>query len=263
MNLFQFYQEAAINFATNTKLFNDYDDEVNSATIREIRKLQKAYQEDATVSYVDPFTRFAYCMHFAPKHAVIWRYLTRTLQSSYGDNVCLNFCGFGPASELIGVLEGCNLEDGASFDIAAFDSESGWNDIGTHIVETYSDKRGISIRCNYSSFADNLHPQTMMFGSFILSDMARSGQLGNIRSLVPSEKRPLQAQFLDFPMYTDKQNKRVLLSNTLNCAWMSLKNRGLNPLPDVINEYENCDSIRCDIGIPSKLSLNVFFMDFK
>lgn len=193
----------------------------------------------------------AYVLHFAPKHAVIWKRLAAAYSwtgRSHG-RWQWNDIGAGPGSEVFGLL--CGLPDlkETTFDVVAVDQEGAWRDVFEIARDIFIKRTGTEFDALYTNDIRNIHPRGQTIGSFCLSDAGRNGSIAGLLSGLGATSEIKECRFLDFPSYkagtgTVYVNKAVSASG-FACSYDHLPDMKLN-LSDAINaEIADCPTVYC------------------
>lgn len=225
--------------------------------------LRAAYGRGEPVDYSDWKRRVAYLMHYAPKHAVIWRQYAQGRKIAENGNIRLNSVGTGPGSEIIGWLEGTTWRAPGTLHLVCLEAEEGWREILEIVLDEYQTRAGRAINNLMTNTPANLMAQQRVIGSFVLSDLGRQDSLDSFVHGLAQHIGPARGLFLDAPAFRDAAGDSHLISQCVACGYTHLPSDGFHCMQAINDEMDACDPIFCYHRIVSEPSLNVFRIRFE
>jgi len=263
VNLFDFYQEVTLRYLRQNHGLSGISKQLEQRLCNELARLRQDYRKGIPIDYSDKHRRVAYALHYAPKHAVIWREYAHLFGHTANQNLDLNLLGPGPGSELFGWLEGIDWANPGAVAIACIEKEKSWLEFLQCATAMYQETTGIAIKGTFSTDSSKMIKGAHLLGSFVLTDMGRSGELHTLGRLVASANRPLTATFLDAPAYTNKQGATCLVSTEPALGFTSLKGYGPDLRAAILREMDACKPLCCRYDQFDVPNINAFFRNYK
>lgn len=212
MNLFDLFSEAADVFARSRAL------NVTGGSA-ELSALAQAYYGAAAVDYSSDLRKYVYLKSYAPKYALVWRTYIRLKQPWIMDERAVwqfNSIGTGPASEVIGVMESMNWAGKSPrTEVVCLESERTWDEVGKIVAELYRIKTGRDLALFYTDDVGRLIRRGEVFGSMVVSDMARAGTVQKSMAAIQSSVTPAKGLFLDTIQYTTPHGATARVSDQI------------------------------------------------
>ena len=168
----------------------------------EYTALSNSYFGALPINYNNIDLMLAYTRFYAPKHAVIWRDYFASFRPMEGD-IELNLLGCGPAPELFGLLEGIRWNKPGKVVVHAYDINPRWEEFVRFGCDVYGKKLKLDIEVDFATDASVCVPGKLVLGSFIITDMIRSGEASKFDTYIP-KGRPAEVILMDCPLYTGK-----------------------------------------------------------
>lgn len=264
MNLFDFYRSVALRWMGKT-----------SFSAADIREISKAYHQlcsdfhgDKPVSYVADEAKLAYLLVFAPRHAIYWRHYCREKQFRGFSGMTLNSVGTGPASEVVGFLEGATLlvehdenDKPVPFvvNLTACDTEVTWRPVQDAVAQEYR-RTGRVINPRWTNDVANLLPATVTLASYLLSDLARQNAIEACLSAMRDSVKPTLGIFLDTATFK-REDKELYVSREIPDGFDRKFDQIGVGLKDIANkELDACATHEFKKPLDQDPALNAFFM---
>ncbi|OJU62517.1 MAG: hypothetical protein BGO01_08555 [Armatimonadetes bacterium 55-13] len=264
LNLFQFFQDVALRFQAECLGINGIDGARHNVLNQELTHLKEAYFAEDGIEYDSPDRMVAYTLHFAPKHAVIWRCMAQRFTSSgEGEDWKLNAIGPGPGSELFGILCGLPDAENLNIDFVGLEREGAWRDLFEIAREEFILRTGLKIDGFLTNDPKNLEPEGQVIGSLVLSDAARHGELVKLAQDISGATSSGEGWFLDFNYKVPMGNgTREFLNQPLRRAGFATRD---DPLKDdlqlakaIRDEMADCNHLYCTRPVKENLPLNFY-----
>jgi hypothetical protein len=256
VNFYQFFRDVALEYQMDQKGISGINKARAIQLESSLHNLQSAYFGCDPVSYSDLDRRLAYTLNYAPKHAVIWRELVQNkkLVNSWAREWNLNSIGPGPGSDVFGILAGSNLQFGDTVTISGLEEEETWRDLFEIASKKYRKETGIQLEVFQTNKCSFLNPRGQVFGSFVLSDAARSRKLGKLLEELVGVTGDETAQFLDFPLFTEGPDGSAFLIDKIRalgfkCTRTPLPQMSLNLKEAISKEMSGCQPLYCQTSI--------------
>lgn len=264
VNIFDLFDEAAEVYANDLSLDT-------SGHLEELSSLKQAYFGTNPVDYSSPLRRYVYLRNFAPKHAIVWRtYVRNNLKWRMDARKVYQFnaVGTGPASEVIGILEGIDWnEKSPPVEPVCLETETGWFEAGEIVARLYREKRGLPLKIKYTSSPGDMIKSAYVFGSMVISDLARGGNVYEVLDAIREAVRPAQGLFLDTTVCKLPSGVTAYTSDQMHSIrsgrFVNFREDGIDEVMRGEIEAEIDSMLRGPIsGVSTEFSLNIFPVKF-
>lgn len=264
LNLFEFFRDVALRFQQEHLGIQRMSQARHDHLHEVLYELEKAYFNHAAIEYDDPDRMIAYTMHFAAKHAVVWRTLARKFSVEEDESVdwTLNSIGTGPGSEIFGMLCGLPGVEDLNVFFVGLERELAWRELFEIAREEFILRTGVDLTGFVTNDSANLRRNGQTIGSFVLSDAARRSEAGqllqDIRDLTDGD----EAWFLGFDIYPTGPGTTEFVNAPLKRAGFRANFTQLKAekeYPDAVRaEMDGCDPLFCKRQIKDQLPLTFY-----
>lgn len=185
MNLFELFRDATLTYmaanGTPNRVTPQLDARLRNVVLPEI---QQSYFNATSPDYSGLERRLAYCLHLAPRHAVIWRHYVRKSESFLLEKSKLNSIGTGPGSEVIGILAACEHHPGSIVEVVCLEREATWREMFECVVNEFNRRSSFELVATFTDDPDNLIPGAPVVGSCVLSELGRERRITSFYEVV-------------------------------------------------------------------------------
>ncbi|MFM9872278.1 MAG: hypothetical protein ACKVQS_02290 [Fimbriimonadaceae bacterium] len=227
INFFDFYKSVALDYQKQVLGISTFTPEL-IAQYRDTQvDLGAKYFKNASIDYSDPITRIAYTLHYAPKHATVWRELAKSFswKKAVPREWSLNSIGPGPGSDIFGMLSAIPKLDGVQISVFGLEEEEGWREIYEIARDKFIELSGRPFESIMTNNLVNLNRSGQIIGSFVLTDAARNNSAKLLLQGLSNFSNSPNAMFLDFSSYLcPVTGESIYISNLINevcrnCKW--------------------------------------------
>jgi len=261
MNLFDLFQEAALDHLEEETGSRTVDDDLRRRLCDQMNQLSKVFRGPDPIRYDSLERRLAYTMYYAPKHAYLWKFYARA-QWEPRKILRLNSLGTGPASELIGLGEAMRDRGLVRIEARCLEREHTWRRLAHRVFYRYTEVSPVSIRREWVSDSQNFMPRWHLVGSFVLSELVRDGA---ISSLVPAMRQRIpgsRATFIDELMVMVATGSKYLRDIVKPDAWCAFSKLGIECEVEINRAWQASSRI-CGHQLPSEPGVGVFKYFFR
>jgi hypothetical protein len=228
----------------------------------ELSVLQKAYFSHQPVDYDTCERIVAYALHYAAKHAAIWRSIASIMKIEGQDEFVLNSIGTGPGSEVFGMLCGMPGIEALQVRFVGLEREGAWRDLFEIARTEFAAKTGIILNGFLTNDPRNLEREGVTIGSFVLSDAARRSEVGTLLTAIREAVAVQEVYFLDFAVYTTSDGTSEFVTVPIQKAGFKVTVSSLNDdhtiSKAIRQEMDRCRPIYCRRPIRDNLPLKLY-----
>lgn len=268
LNLFEFYRDVTLRFQKQ-HLGISMDRDRHDALHTHLHAVQKSYWDGLPPKYDCSDTIISYGLHFAPKHAVIWRTIGRRMRAAK-DQVSweLNSIGTGPGSEIFGLLCGIPNVEKIKISFVGLDREVAWDPLFEIALEEFRSRTGVDIDGFLTNDPKNLLPGGQVIGSLVLSEAMKQGQAIDLMKGIRDVTTSTKAMFLDFNYAIEvSPNEKKFIDNVLRHGGFPTDpaklREDLSLAEEIRLEMKNCSPLFCKRKINDKLPLTLFTVQLR
>ena len=259
MNIFHFYYSVVLRYIGQERLSQEQSAAIELA----FKTLRSQFGKSDKIDYSDDMSRLAYMLHYAPKHAIMWREYMRKKNTVASRNLTVNSLGTGPGSELIGIMEGVRSGEDVTWSWFCHDSESGWLPLLSTVAEEYAKVTNVPFVVNLVDDVSGLSRGNLVIGSFLLSEIVKQPEYRKFQKVLKEAVGPTVGRFLDITKCRLEDGSEPFLSDVYRFGFENLKKSEV-PLKEVINnEMATCGHSHCMYSLPYEPSINMFLPDLK
>lgn len=216
------------------------------------QKVIPAFQADCfsheSLAYSELDRRLAYGLHFAPKHALIWRrYLNEMPNSSLRKCTRFNSIGTGPGSEIIGILEASDVPNASEIEIVCLEREQEWREIFESVMSTYLLRSNLKVSWTYTDDPQHLLVGAPVVGSCVLSELGRERRITSFRKAIFKRVGGVRARFLDFPSFPRDDGTKYIEDIIPGCKVIKLYEKDWNLMGELNAEMNACQPCHCRV----------------
>lgn len=201
MNLFEFYRDVALRYQEEC-LGCPMTPRRSRELDEKLAEVQASYFGCPPPTYVNPTALVAYTLHFAPKHAVIWRQLAASFtwdeEPAPGFEWKVNSIGTGPGSEVFGMLCGLPGPQDMTASVVGLEIADVWRDVFDIAIDEFNQRSTRTVTGFLTNDASNLHAEGDVVGSLVLSEEAKRGGIVKLIENVRDNTNAKTALFLDY-----------------------------------------------------------------
>jgi hypothetical protein len=263
VNLFDLFREAVFDRLHEEREVRELSPEARERIQEAYACITKGFFGPAPVDYSEPNRRIAYSLHYAPKHAYLWRRYARTVWTPPTQaSVILNSLGTGPASEIVGLADayrGWGLNRLTAY---CYDRLDAWCRLAQAVVARYSQTTGFEIELNWVSSIDSFCQGRHLVGSFVLSEVIRQQKIGSFLDCLASAVPGASSTFLEPTGVTTLDRGPVrLLEYAGECRCRYVSALGSNWSTEINDARSACSDVICGARLQKEPELH--FLTYK
>ncbi len=267
LNFFKLFQDATVKFLNShhgVPICGNLENLLNV----EFNILQKLYYDEAQIDYTSVGRMASYSMHFAPRHAVIWRQWLRSVdKSSLFNAERLNSIGTGPGSELIGIAAASKLPPGSSIEVMCLERNEGWRELLDIVITDFNSQSPVKIKHTFTDKVERLFVGAPVIGSCVLSEFGRDKKIVSFLEQIANVVGNVRGRFLDFPQYP-VDGKTPFIEDVINryaptCEIHKLKEETWGMQAAVADEQGSCTPLLISYRVSKPPGLRMHLFRFK
>ncbi len=268
MNLFEFYRDVALRYQEE-HLGIRMSSERHRVLLDKLYEVQTSYFGFDPPEYTDPDILVAYTLHFAPKHAVIWRCIGQRLNfEDDGADWALNSIGTGPGSEVFGLVCALPPSSNIGVSVVGLERQDAWRDVFEIARDEYRLRTGTPLNALLTNTPTELAPDGQVIGSLVLSEAMKRGDVVKLIEGIRANTTSNETWFLDYnyPIQISENVKEFvdapLKRAGFRCNFSGLKD-DLALSEAIRSEMDACDPLYCRRQIKDSQPLTLYTINLR